>query len=79
MGVTKPQAEEILKTVQVEASLYGLELNLDRTELLAHPQDPEGFVQFVDDTTVTEVNQSKYLGFPLKNIKEGTLDIIGSN
>ena len=62
MAVTKPQAEEILKAVQVEAALYGLELNLEKTELLAHPQDPEGYVQFADGTTVTEVNQSKYLG-----------------
>ena len=63
MAVTTPQAEEILKAVQVEASVYGLELNLDKKELLAHPEDPEGFVQFADSTTVTEVNQSKYLGY----------------
>ena len=62
VAVTKPQAQEILKAVQVEASLYGLELNLDKTELLAHPQDPDGYVQFVDGFTVTEVQQSKYLG-----------------
>ena len=62
MAVTKPQAEEILKAVQVEATLYGLELNLEKTELLAHPLDSEGYVQSADGTTVTEVNQSKYLG-----------------
>ena len=62
LAVTKSQAEEILKSVQVEATLYGLELNLENTELLAHPLDSEGYVQFAGGTTVTEANQSKYPG-----------------
>ena len=37
MGVTGTQLEEILKHAQVEATLYGLQLNLDKTELLRHP------------------------------------------
>ena len=62
MAVTKPQAKEILKAAQVQATLYGLEFNSRKTELLLHPQDPAGDVQFVDGTIVNTVSQPKYLG-----------------
>ena len=61
LSVTPPQLEEFLRTVQVEASLYGMELNLTKTELLAN----EGLtspVYFVDGTQVSSVDKAKYLG-----------------
>ena len=42
IAVTKPQAEEFLRAIQVESSLYGLSLNFTKTELLTHPQAPPG-------------------------------------
>ena len=61
LSLTPPQMEEFLKTVQVEASLYGMELNMDKTELL------EGYeatppIYFVDGTAVSETDKAVYLG-----------------
>ena len=35
---------------------------MDKTELLVHPQNTEGEVQFADGTAVNMVTSSKYLG-----------------
>ena len=37
-GISVNVVEEYLKHLQVEASLYGLLLNLTKTELLKHPK-----------------------------------------
>ena len=61
LAVTPPQLEELLRTVQVEASLYGMVLNPEKTELLIRPESP-ATISFVDGTTVSCTPQSKYLG-----------------
>ena len=61
LSVTPPQLEEFLKTVQVEASLYGMELNLDKTELLEGLEATPP-IYFVNGTRVSEAAQAKYLG-----------------
>ena len=61
LSVTPPQMEEFLRTVQVEASLYGMELNLSKTELLEGPEATPP-MYFVDGTAVSEKHKVKYLG-----------------
>ena len=61
ISVTPPQMEESLRTVQVEASLFGMTLNFSKTELLQGPEITMP-IYFVDGTQVTEVDKSKYLG-----------------
>ena len=61
ISVTPPQMEQFLKYVQVEASLYGMQLNLTKTEILSGPGDQTP-IYFVDGTTVNRVEQAKYLG-----------------
>ena len=39
MAVSIPQLQAFLRSVQVEATLYGLELNTRKTELLVAPGD----------------------------------------
>ena len=52
LSVTLPQMEEFLRTVQVEASFYGMELNLDKTELLEGSEVTPP-IYFVDGTAPT--------------------------
>ena len=61
LSVTPPQLEEFLRTVQVEASLYGMELNLSKTELLSN-EGATTPIYFVDGTQVSSVDRAKYLG-----------------
>ena len=61
LSVTPPQLEEFLRIVQVEASLYGMELNLDKTEFLEGSEATPP-IYFVDGTRVKETDKAKYLG-----------------
>ena len=62
IAVTKPQAEEFLRAIQVESSLYGLSLNFTKTELLTHPQALPGNVHYVNGDPVVNSEEAKYLG-----------------
>ena len=62
IAVTKPQAEEFLRAIQVESSLYGLALNHTKTELLTHPQAMPGNIHYVNGDPVENVDEAKYLG-----------------
>ena len=53
--------EESLKYLQVEASLYGMELNVAKTEVLADSGSTP-LVSFVDGTQVPSSQSVKYLG-----------------
>ena len=60
LSVTPPEMEEFLKSVQVEASLYGMELIMAETEVLADTgSTPPAF--FVDGTPVPSSDSIKYL------------------
>ena len=61
ISVTRSQAEEMLKAIQVEATLYGLTVNTEKTELLSDYTADQP-IHFVDGTPVKEVTQAKYLG-----------------
>ena len=60
LSVTPPQMEEFLKSVQVEASLYGMEINMAKTELLADNGSTPP-VYFVDGTPVPSSDRVNYL------------------
>ena len=62
IAVTKPQAEEFLRAIQVESSLYGLALNHTKTEVLTHPQAMPGNIHYVNGDPVENVDEAKYLG-----------------
>ena len=51
-GISVEVLEEYLKHLQVEASLYGLLLNLVKAELLEHPKYTQDPPSFVDGTPV---------------------------
>ena len=61
-GVSVEVLEEYLRSVQVESSLYGLELNFEKTEYLEHPKFQTTPPRCTDGTHVKTVQQSKYLG-----------------
>ena len=61
--------EEYLRHLQVEASLYGLLLNLDKTELLMHHLHPPEPIHFADNTAVNTSTMVKYLGSQISWIK----------
>ena len=61
ISVTKSQAEELLRAIEVEATLYGLTLNKEKTELLFGYTAP-GNVHFADGTIVPTTEEAKYLG-----------------
>ena len=61
IGVTPTQLEDMLCSVQVEASLYGLSLNFDKTELLRHPNHP-ATIKFANGRNVPVTESVKYLG-----------------
>ena len=60
-ALSQKQLQEFLHYVQLEASMYGLELNYDKTELLSHPTHPIDLC-FTDTSPVKKVNVAKYLG-----------------
>ena len=57
--------EEYLKQLQVEASLYGLLLNLTKTQPLKHPKLENSVLQFADGDPVPAAESVKYLGSPM--------------
>ena len=61
-GVSTDVVEEYLCHLQSEASLYGLLLNLEKTELLNHPNRQSPPPSFIDGTQVQTNDQVKYLG-----------------
>ena len=61
-AVTASALEEYLKCVQVEASLYGLTLNVTQTEHLEHPKTKATPLQFSDGSSVPTADETKYLG-----------------
>ena len=61
-GISTEVLEEYLRHLQVEASLYGLVFNLDKTELLVHHLHPPAPVHFADNTVVDTNTTVKYLG-----------------
>ena len=61
-GITVEVLGEYLKHLQVEASLYGLLLNLEKTELLEHPKYNQEPLTFADGTPVKTNHVVKYLG-----------------
>ena len=61
-GISTDVVEEYLCHLQSEASLYGLLLNLEKTELLEHPKRHSPPPRFMDGTPVKTNDQVKYLG-----------------
>ena len=61
-GVTSEVVEEYLKNVQVEASLYGLQLNLTKTEHLPFPGFAATPLCFSNGEIVPQADKCKYLG-----------------
>ena len=59
MAVSIPQLESFLHSVQVEATLDGLQFNTEKTELLVHPDYPAPTVVFANGDPVPV---TKYLG-----------------
>ena len=62
MAVSIPQLENFLHAVQVEATLYGLRLNTDKTELLVRKDYPAPQLSFVNGDPVPTTQEAKYLG-----------------
>ena len=69
LGISTEVLEEYLRHLQVEASLYGLLFNLDKSELLVHHLHPPGPVHFADNTVVNTSTTVKYLGSQITWIK----------
>ena len=61
-GISTEVLEEYLCHLQSEASLYGLLLNLEKTELLNHPKRNTPPPNFIDGTPVKVSDTVKYLG-----------------
>ena len=61
-GVTSEVVEDYLKNVQVEASLYGLQLNLTKTEYLPFPGHAATPLCFSNGEAVPQSDKCKYLG-----------------
>ena len=61
MAVSLPQLQSFLRAVQVEAALYGLELNTQKTELLVSPADNRT-ISLANGDPVPTTETSKYLG-----------------
>ena len=62
MAVSIPQLESFLHAVQVEATLYGLQLNTDKTELLIRKDHPAPQLSFANGDPVPVTYEAKYLG-----------------
>ena len=74
ISVTKSQAEELLRAIEVEATLYGLTLNKEKTELLFGYTAP-GNVHFADGTIVPTTEEAKYLGTPVSWLQPSKIAI----
>ena len=61
-GISVQVVEEYLRHLQVEASLYGLLLNLTKTELLKHPKLEDEQLRFSNGDPVQIADSVKYLG-----------------
>ena len=61
-GVSSEVVEDYLKNVQVEASLYGLQLNLTKTEYLPFPEHAATPLCFSNGEAVPHSDKCKYLG-----------------
>ena len=53
--------EQLRGHVQVETSLYGMQLNLTKTKILEGPSEQES-ICFVDGTIVNQAEQVRFLG-----------------
>ena len=62
MGVTKPQLQSMLESLEDIALEYGMKLNNTKTELLSHPRADHTALRFRDGTKVPNVTTVKYLG-----------------
>ena len=62
MGVTKPQLQSMLESLEDIALEYGMKLNNTKTELLSHPRADHTALSFRDGTIVPNVTTVKYLG-----------------
>ena len=62
LGITSPQLQSILHTLETVAATYGLKLNQEKTELLANPKADHTALHFLDGTPVKKVHSAKYLG-----------------
>ena len=61
-GISIEVLGEYLKHLQVEASLHGLLLNLEKTKLLEHPKYNQEPLTFADGTQVKTNHSVKCLG-----------------
>ena len=62
LGKTTTQLQSYLDELEFQASLYGMRLNQDKTELLMDPRKPPPKLKFSDGTPVQTTTQVKYLG-----------------
>ena len=62
LGKTTTQLQSYLAELEQQASLYGMRLNQDKTEILMDPRKPPPKLKFSDGTTVQTTTQVKYLG-----------------
>ena len=60
MAVSIPQLESFLHAVHVETTLYGLQLNTDKTELLIHPDHPAPSLTVATGDPVPVTPEAKY-------------------
>ena len=62
ISLTIPQMQQILSSLEVEASLYGMFLNSTKTELLIDPRYGPQTLLFQDRSQVPTADSVKYLG-----------------
>ena len=62
ISVTKPQMNDILKAIEVEATLYGMLLNKEKTVSLEYNADAPQVLYFADGSPVPITTDTKYLG-----------------
>ena len=64
ISVTKPQMNDILKAIEVEATLYGMLLNKEKTVLLEYNADAPQVLYFADGSPVpvTTDTNTGYVG-----------------
>ena len=62
LGKTTTQLQSYLTELEEQASLYGMRLNQDKTEILMDPRKQPPKLKFSDGTSVQTTTQVKYLG-----------------
>ena len=62
ISVTKSQMNDILKAIEVEATLYGMILNKEKTVSLEYTADASQALYFADGSQVPITTSTKYLG-----------------